>query len=188
MARNDWVQNGAIMAGHCWLAQRHRATEGQRVFSPYYRSTRKERLKMAVMKKVTPAKVFMGKISYGADLLEELTEVCRRENVHLGRIEALGAVQRARLGFYNQQMCAYQFVELNQPLEITMLVGNVSVKDRKPMVHAHVTLADETGKAFGGHLAPGTIVFACEFILQAYEGPAFERGHDEQTGLPLWTM
>ncbi len=143
---------------------------------------------MAVMKKVTPRKVFMGKLSYGADLLEELTDVCRRENVHLGRVEALGAVQKVRLGFYNQQTREYQFFELDQPLEITKLVGNVSVKDGKPMVHAHVTLADEAGKAFGGHLAPGTIVFACEFILQAFEGPVFERGFDEQTGLPLWTM
>ena len=143
---------------------------------------------MAVMKKVTPAKMFMGKLTYGADLLEELTEICRRENVHLGRVEALGAAQKVRLAFYDQQTREYQFFELDQPLEITKLVGNVSIKDRKPMVHAHVTLADATGKAFGGHLAPGTIVFACEFILQAFEGPAFERGFDEQTGLPLWTM
>jgi predicted DNA-binding protein with PD1-like motif len=143
---------------------------------------------MAVMKKVTPAKVFMGKLTHGADLLEELTEVCRRENLHLGRVEALGAVQRARLAFYDQQTREYQFLELDQPLEIIKLVGNVSIKDRKPMVHAHITLADEAGKAFGGHLAPGTVVFACEFILQAFEGPVFERGFDEQTGLPLWTM
>ena len=143
---------------------------------------------MAVMKKVTPREVFMGKLTYGADLLEELTEVCRRENVHLGRVEALGAVSRARLGFYDQHTREYQFFELDQPLEITKLVGNVSLKDGKPMVHAHVTLADEAGKAFGGHLAPGTVVFACEFILQAFEGPVFERGFDEQTGLPLWKM
>ena len=130
----------------------------------------------------------MGKLTYGADLLEELTEVCRKEKVQLGRVEALGAVSRARLGFYNQQTREYQFFELDQPLEITKLVGNVSLKDGKPMVHAHVTLADEAGKAFGGHLAPGTIVFACEFILQAFEGPTFERGFDEQTGLPLWKM
>ncbi|MBW1828134.1 MAG: DNA-binding protein, partial [Deltaproteobacteria bacterium] len=47
---------------------------------------------------------------------------------------------------------------------------------------------DSTGKAFGGHLASGTIVFACEFILEALDGPAFTRGLDEVTGLPLWTM
>lgn len=35
---------------------------------------------------------------------------------------------------------------------------------------------------------PGTVIFACEFLLQGFEGPAFERAFDEETGLPLWRM
>jgi len=130
----------------------------------------------------------MGKLGYGNDLLEEITKVCQKENIQLGRVEALGAVQRACVGFYNQKTREYQFFSLDQPLEITSLVGNISVKDGNPIVHAHITLADETGKAYGGHLASGTVVFACEFILEAFDGPPFERGYDEETGLPLWTM
>jgi len=34
----------------------------------------------------------------------------------------------------------------------------------------------------------GTIVFACEFIIEAFDGPPLERGFDETTGLPLWDM
>ncbi len=71
--------------------------------------------------------------------------------------------------------------------EITKLVGNVSLKEGRPMVHAHVTLADE-GKAFGGHLAPGTVVFACEFIIQVFEGVSLTRSLDAETGLQLWGM
>ena len=56
------------------------------------------------------------------------------------------------------------------------------------MVHAHLTLADEDGSAYGGHLMPGTEVFACEIILEAFEGPGFERRLDHETGLPLWEM
>ena len=56
------------------------------------------------------------------------------------------------------------------------------------MVHAHVTLSDEQGNAFGGHLAPGTVIFACEFVIQELAGDALTRGFDEQTGLPLWQM
>lgn len=143
---------------------------------------------MAIMKKVIPRELFMGKLGHGDDLLEEITGVCRKQNIEIGRVEALGAVQKARLGFYNQQTREYQFFILNQPLEITKLVGNISLKDGNPIVHAHITLADETGKAYGGHLAPGTVVFACEFIIEAFDGPVFERGFDEKTGLPLWTM
>jgi predicted DNA-binding protein with PD1-like motif len=143
---------------------------------------------MTITHKVKSRELFMGKLSYGCDLLEEITLVCQKENIRLGRIEALGAVQKAQIGFYDQQTREYRFLKLAQPLEITKLIGNISVKDGNPFVHAHVTLADETGKTFGGHLAPGTVVFACEFIIEAFDGPVFERGFDEETGLPLWTM
>jgi predicted DNA-binding protein with PD1-like motif len=73
-------------------------------------------------------------------------------------------------------------------LEITSLTGNVSIKDGKPLVHVHVTLADKKGNAFGGHLAEGTIVFACEVCIQVFQGEPLKRGFDKTTGLPLWEM
>ena len=130
----------------------------------------------------------MGRLGHGKDLLEELTAVAEKEGVRLGRVEGIGAVKRARLGFYNQEEREYEFHEIDEPLEITCLIGNVSLKDGKPMVHAHVTLADKKGAAFGGHLAPGTVVFACEFVMQVLEGPELARALDDPTGLPLWKM
>ena len=143
---------------------------------------------MAIFKKVKSIEKFMGKLSHGGDLLEEITNICRKVNIQLGRVEALGAVQKARLAFYNQQAQEYQFFSINQSLEITKLIGNISLKDGDPFVHAHITLADKTGKTYGGHLASGTVVFACEFILEAFEGPILERKFDKVTGLFLWEM
>ena len=143
---------------------------------------------MATIREVNAVKMFMGKLAHGADLLEEITEICIEQNICLGRIEALGAVQNARLGYYNQQDHVYHFFDLDQTLEITNLIGNISIKDGAPIVHAHVTLSDKDGHAYGGHLAPGTIVFACEVVIQALDGPNFERGLDQKTGLPLWKM
>ena len=143
---------------------------------------------MATIREVNAVKMFMGKLAHGADLLEEITEICIEQNICLGRIEALGAVQNARLGYYNQQDHVYHFFDLDQTLEITNLIGNISIKDGVPIVHAHVTLSDKDGHAYGGHLAPGTIVFACEIAIQVLDGPSFERGLDQETGLPLWKM
>ena len=130
----------------------------------------------------------MGACAHGEDLLAELTAVCAAENVHLGRVEALGAVQKARLAYYDQAAREYRHFQLDRRLEIAALVGNVSLKDGQPIVHAHVTLTDDAGRAVGGHLAPGTIVFACEFCIQTLEGPPLVRGFDETTGLPLWRI
>ena len=143
---------------------------------------------MPAFKEIKPDRAFMGKLRHGADLLEELTFICETNHVKLGRVEALGAVKKARLGYYHQEAREYRYFELNRPLELTNLVGNASLKEGKPIIHAHVTLADEEGKAYGGHLAPGTEIFACEFYLRALDGPALCRGYDVETGLPLWSM
>jgi predicted DNA-binding protein with PD1-like motif len=143
---------------------------------------------MAIMKPIQSKALFMGRLKHGSDLLEEITDFCTQKDVRLGRINAIGAVQKARIGFYNQKTHEYQFLDLNRPFEITQLTGNISIKDGRPMVHAHITLADEKGNCFGGHLAPGTIIFACELILEIFDGPVFKRGYDEATGLTLWEM
>ncbi|MBE9504166.1 MAG: DNA-binding protein [Proteobacteria bacterium] len=143
---------------------------------------------MADYRKVKSSKIYMGRLSHDADLLEELTAVCIKEGITLGRVEAIGAIKKGKVGYYDQSKREYAFLDLNGPLEITALKGNISLKEGTPFVHAHVTLSDNAGQCFGGHLAPGTIIFACEFIIHSFEGEAFERHFDEVTRLPLWKI
>jgi predicted DNA-binding protein with PD1-like motif len=143
-------------------------------------------VRMTMMKKIQVTDRYMGRLSHGGDLLDEITALCTEKNIQLGRIEAIGAVQRARLAYYEQKTREYQFFTLDQPLEIAKLTGNISLKDGQPMVHAHVTLADNAGNGYGGHLAPGTVIFACELIVESYAGAQLERKPDAETGLPLW--
>jgi len=143
---------------------------------------------MTTWREIHSSRYLIGRLQHGSDLLDEITRICREENVQLGWVEALGAVSKARIAYYDQEARDYRFIEMDRELEITKLVGNVSLKDGQPMVHAHVTLADKEGKASGGHLAPGTVVFACEFIIQIFEGTSLTRSHDPETGLQLWSM
>jgi len=97
-----------------------------------------------------PGRRFMGRLNKGDDLLAALERLCQEHGIMLGEVRALGAVSRARVGFYNQEERKYYFLDFGQPLEILSLTGNVSLRDGKPMVHAHVTLADAAGRAVGG--------------------------------------
>lgn len=60
------------------------------------------------------------------------------------------------------------------------------MKDNEIMLHAHIALGDEDGRLYGGHFTTGTTVFACEFIIEEFEGEELERKYDEKTGLPFW--
>ena len=83
------------------------------------------------------------------------------------------------------------FAGKRNPLEASVVHFRVWPLDCDVNLHLtnsrYFAFAD-LGKAFGGHLAPGTIVFACEFIIQEMEGAPYVRDYDEETGLQLWRM
>jgi predicted DNA-binding protein with PD1-like motif len=137
---------------------------------------------------ITPGRTLMGRLPKGGDLLSALEKCCQDLGVKLGEVQALGAVSEAKVGYYDQAAQKYLFLELKRPMEILSLLGNVSLKDGKPFVHAHITLGEVNGQAWGGHLAAGTVVFACEYVIQEFisqESP-LERALDKETGLFLW--
>ncbi|MBP8644960.1 MAG: DUF296 domain-containing protein [Syntrophobacteraceae bacterium] len=140
-----------------------------------------------IYQEVQRGRTIMGRLVGGQDLLLALEQVCTGAGVELGELRAIGAVSKARIGYYDQVEKKYFFVEWNRPMEILSLLGNVSLKDGKPFVHAHLTLGNAQGEGFGGHLAEGTEVFACEFVLQEYlSAGKYRRELDEATGLQLW--
>jgi len=131
-------------------------------------------------------RTLMGQLSYGDDLYEGLTQIAYRENIRCGRIHGLGATTFARVAFYDQNTNRYNPLEFTGGMEILGLFGNFSVRNGKPFVHAHIVLGDAEGKVFGGHLLPGTKLFACELFIEEYEGEPLVREFDERTGLHLW--
>lgn len=132
-------------------------------------------------------RIFLGRLEHGADLLNELYQLCESQSIQMGTLQVIGAIQRACVGFYDQGKKLYQQITLPNPAEIVCCTGNISSKDGKIFIHAHLTLSDEQGKAWGGHLMPGTIIFAAEFQIQELRGKILQRSEDPVTGLTLWS-
>ncbi|MDI3478809.1 MAG: uncharacterized protein PWQ59_2334 [Thermoanaerobacterium sp.] len=131
---------------------------------------------------------FMGRFKYDNDLLQEITAFITNENIRSGEIRIIGAVKKARFGYFNQSTKEYKFIEKNEHMEILSAIGNISLKDGKPFPHVHIILADENGNAFGGHLMEGTKIFAAEFVIVDYGENNLERVDDKSTGLQLWNL
>lgn len=128
----------------------------------------------------------MGQLPFGTDLLEGLTAFIQKENIWLGRIQAIGATTHAVIAYYDQNTKQYNPLEFSGGMEILNLTGNISIRDGKPFVHVHVVLGDPEGKVFGGHVLPGTKLFALEVFVDELEGKELIRTKDERTGLYLW--
>jgi predicted DNA-binding protein with PD1-like motif len=127
------------------------------------------------------------RLKHDADLVQSMTELAKSNGIEAGSFTAIGALKRARLGYYDQRNHEYREIRIDSPYEMASCVGNVSLKGGKPFVHAHVVLADEAGNTKAGHLLEG-IVFAAEVHLRQLEGPRLERKYDEVTGLSLWEV
>ncbi len=131
-------------------------------------------------------RTFIGAIAKDFDLYESLTKIVIEEDIRVGKITALGAVTEAVIGYYDQNLLEYKNIELKAGYEILNCTGNISMRDNKPFVHAHLTLGDKDGNSFGGHLMPGTKVWACEVFIDEYSGEDLIREKNEETNLFLW--
>ena len=130
---------------------------------------------------------FIGRFEYDDDLLGALQEFSNARGIRAGVFTLIGAVQNIRLGYYDQKKKRYTgCVDIRKKLEIASCAGSISEKDGQIFVHAHLVCADYKGKAFGGHLMPGTKIFAAEYFIQELVGATLVRKKDPRTGLPLW--
>lgn len=131
-------------------------------------------------------RTFIGTVPSDADLYDTLSKIVIEEVIRIGKVTAIGAVMNAIIGYYDQNKKEYTKIVLNDKFEILSCTGNVSVRNGKPFVHAHITLSDKDGKVFGGHLMPGTKVFACEVFIDEFTGEDLVREKDTSTDLFLW--
>lgn len=67
-------------------------------------------------------------------------------------------------------------------------IGNLSVKEDGELVaHAHIGVADEEGKMFGGHLLPGCPIDATgELVLVETPEAKLKRALHKKLNLYLW--
>lgn len=131
-------------------------------------------------------RAFVGRLETGSDLVEEIERYCLEQSVVAAQVTVIGAVRRARYAYYEQDDHRYRELETDTHHEITGFVGNVSLRDDRPFLHAHATFADAGGATVGGHLLHGVEVFAAEVMIRELAGVTLTRMPDEETGLSLW--
>jgi uncharacterized protein len=134
----------------------------------------------------TAGRAFAGRLATGSDLVEEIERHCAEQGITAAQVTVIGAVRRACYAYYEQHDRRYRELESRDHHEIVGFVGNISMREDRPFLHAHATFADASGATVGGHLLRGTEVFAAEVMIRELGGVSLVRLHDEETGLSLW--
>ncbi len=119
--------------------------------------------------------LFAIRLQPGQDLRREIEQFAKRENLQAGFIATcVGSLDRTALRLANQK----EVTTFSGYMEIVSLVGTLSPDG----VHLHLSVADETGKMFGGHLVPGSRVYTtAELVLGEARELQFHRVIDPAT-------
>jgi len=140
------------------------------------------------MKKIESklGRVIFARLLENEDLLEAISNTAKKTRITAGFFILIGTLKEAKLGFYRQGK--YEPIQIDEPVEIVSCIGNISLKEEKDLVvHAHVSVSDEKGQVFGGHVLPGCIVAAtAELMLVEAADAKLQREFDEKTNLYLW--
>ena len=134
----------------------------------------------------TAGRDFVGRLETGSDLVHEVERFCAEQGITAAQVTVIGAMRRARYAYYEQDDHRYRELESATHHEVVGFIGNISLRDGRPFLHAHATFADADGATVGGHLLPGCEVFAGEVMIHELADVSLVRLHDEETGLALW--
>ncbi len=141
---------------------------------------------MAEEKPYLTGRTYIFRLAKGKDLLEQLTDFCHDNQIKCGIVSGIGAVENATINYYDQAKKKYDKLVINTEAELLSLKGNVSIKDNRPFVHAHVILGAKDGSVKGGHLVLGTKIYSAEVFIQELVGEPKVRKEDKVTKLLLW--
>jgi uncharacterized protein len=120
----------------------------------------------------------------GDPVAETLVSFAKEEGIRGARVEGIGALHDVSLGFYRGDRRDYERFALDEELELLSLLGNLSIADGEPRVHAHVVVGRAGGSALGGHLFEGRVGPTLEAFVT--EVPVeLRREMAEEVGLPL---
>ena len=100
-------------------------------------------------------------------------------------LTAIGAFERATLGFFESERKDYKRIPINEQVEVMSLVGNITLGEGgEPKLHAHVVVGKADGTAHGGHLLEAHVRPTLEVILVQSPKP-LRRKMNAEVGLPL---
>ena len=126
------------------------------------------------------------RVDKGEDIIKELLSLSEKENILFASISGLGAVNDIELGIFDTSEKRYHSKRFTGDFEITLLVGTLSRKDKKPYIHVHMSVGNVlTNEFFGGHLNKAIVGATAEIVLNVVE-IVVEREFVEEIGLNLF--
>jgi hypothetical protein len=98
----------------------------------------------------------------GDEAFSGLVEFAEKYHVTSAHFAAIGALNRATLGWFDPQRKMYKKIPINGQHEVIGMSGDIALYKGKPVVHTHMVVGSPDGTTRAGH------------VLEAYVSPTVE--------------
>jgi len=102
----------------------------------------------------------------GEEAFAALTKFANDEGLSAASLTAIGAFERATIGWFDLAAKSYRKIEVNEQCEVLSAIVDVAVgDDGRASLHVHVVLGLSDGTTRGGHFLSGLVRPTLEVVL-----------------------
>jgi predicted DNA-binding protein with PD1-like motif len=113
-----------------------------------------------------PAKQHIVVLDSGEEAFAALTKFANDERLPAASLTAIGAFERATIGWFDLASKSYRKIEVNEQCEVLSAIGDIAIgDDGKASLHVHVVLGLSDGTTRGGHFLSGIVRPTLEVVL-----------------------
>lgn len=142
-------------------------------------------MKRKVLTETDDGKIWLLVLESGEEVKKTLEGFATREKIEAASFIALGAFQRATLGYFEWDKKTYKKIPVEEQVEVVTLAGDIVAGETgKPSLHAHTVLGRSDGSTRGGHLLEGIVRPTLEITLTQSPAHLVRKPHPE-LGLAL---
>ena len=117
------------------------------------------------------AQIYVVILDFGEEAFAALARFANDAKLSAASLTAIGAFERATVGWFDFASKSYRKIEVDQQCEVLSSIGDVAVgDDGKASLHVHLVLGLSDGSTRGGHLLAGTVRPTLEVVFT--ESPA----------------
>ncbi len=136
-----------------------------------------------VVKKISKNQYLL-RIEPNEETFESLIKFAEKNNIKSGFFYGIGACKECEIGRYNEKKKDYDWFKFKKQLEISSLIGNLTLKENHLYLHIHATLGNKNLKTISGHLKRLVIFPTCEIMFFVFNSK-IERKYHQLTNLFL---
>jgi predicted DNA-binding protein with PD1-like motif len=102
----------------------------------------------------------------GEEAFKSISAFAAKENITGAAVTAIGAFERATVGWYDFASRSYRRIPVSEQCEVLSVIGDIAAgDDGTPSLHLHAVLGLSDGSTRGGHLLDGVVHPTLEVIV-----------------------